>query len=275
MTDPLAPPAQGREPASAAHGDDSPEPGFAERVLRHLARYERLESEHGPDGRLARRIAPGATVPAPALRIELPGFPGEETPAEPQVDTLDELFALEDRAFIRAAFVAVLGRRPDPQGLEAYLAHRRAGMPRVEILHHLATSPEGRERSPRLEGLGACLRRYRWSRLPVLGAWIGALLSAKEMARAESQRGIREGRLAAQAERRHAQAREAYDAIRAALRVLQRSHDRLALEVWRLERGAAADEGPGSYTVRAGADLEVALRTGIQSRDDGAGSTPP
>lgn len=58
--------------------------------------------------------------------------------------TDQELLALDDLAFVEAAYACTLGRPVDPQGLVACLSRLRSGTPRSAVLADLRHSPEGR-----------------------------------------------------------------------------------------------------------------------------------
>ncbi|MED5619502.1 DUF4214 domain-containing protein [Ideonella sp. BN130291] len=72
---------------------------------------------------------------------------------------LSELLALHDESFVRAAYLAILGRPADPGGLANYLSQVRSGIPKLEIAAELATSAEARRHAAALEGLEKVLRR--------------------------------------------------------------------------------------------------------------------
>jgi Domain of unknown function (DUF4214) len=82
-------------------------------------------------------------------------------PLAPQALTLDELLKLHDEAFVTGAYKVLLGRSPDPEGLENYLRQVRAGTKKSQIVAELAGSPEGRLRSAELPGLGSLIAEYR------------------------------------------------------------------------------------------------------------------
>ena len=92
-------------------------------------------------------------------------------PLAPPALTLEGLLKLHDEAFVMGAYKAVLGRPPDPEGLENYLRQVRAGTQKSKIVAELAGSPEGRLRSAELPGLGNLIAEYRkgapsfWSRV--------------------------------------------------------------------------------------------------------------
>jgi hypothetical protein len=74
------------------------------------------------------------------------------------------LFAWDDVAFVRCAFVTVLGRQPDTEG-EAYYTDRiRRGHSKMEILWQLRTSAEAARHDPGIAGFDRALRKSRWER---------------------------------------------------------------------------------------------------------------
>ena len=66
-----------------------------------------------------------------------------EPSLQSSIQSLEEILKLYDEAFVRAAYMAILGRAPDPSGLENYLSQVRAGASKAQILGELARSPEG------------------------------------------------------------------------------------------------------------------------------------
>jgi Domain of unknown function (DUF4214) len=92
-------------------------------------------------------------------------------PLASQARTLDELLKLHDEAFVAGAYKVLLGRLPDPEGLENYLRQVRAGTQKSQIIAELAGSPEGRLRSAEVPGLGNLIAEHRkgarsfWSRI--------------------------------------------------------------------------------------------------------------
>ena len=58
--------------------------------------------------------------------------------------TLDEILSLEDQDFISSAYVNLLGREPDEDGLTNYLGLWRSGFSKTHILSALYSSAEGR-----------------------------------------------------------------------------------------------------------------------------------
>ena len=94
--------------------------------------------------------------------------------------TLDELLSYHDQDFVFCAYITLLGREPDPEGLRYYLARVRQGVGKIEILSQLRLSPEGKARgaSP-LAGLDAVVTPYRYLKLPVIGSLLGFLIGVQ------------------------------------------------------------------------------------------------
>jgi hypothetical protein len=68
-----------------------------------------------------------------------------ETPSSPQA--FNDLLALHDEAFVRAAYRTLLGREADDDGLRHYRACLRAGLGKAEIIWALTQSDEGRRKA--------------------------------------------------------------------------------------------------------------------------------
>jgi hypothetical protein len=117
----------------------------------------------------ADRISPGAPTCVSEVR-SLWGGTNEFAAAT----SLDELLRHEDQPFIETAYRTLLQRPPDPVGRDHYLDRLRAGVPQLEILGHIADSPEAAARGAQLPGLREAVRRYRRSRWPVLGRLFAA-----------------------------------------------------------------------------------------------------
>jgi hypothetical protein len=72
-----------------------------------------------------------------------------------------DLLTLHGSKFVRAAYLAILDREPDAEGLARYLEVLQAGWSRSFVLDALASSPEGQSKAVDLRGLQALLRSYR------------------------------------------------------------------------------------------------------------------
>lgn len=64
--------------------------------------------------------------------------------------SIASLLALSDEAFVRAAYLAILGREVDPSGLANYLEQVRTGESKAQIAAELARSPEAQRRATKL-----------------------------------------------------------------------------------------------------------------------------
>jgi GT2 family glycosyltransferase/glycosyltransferase involved in cell wall biosynthesis len=82
--------------------------------------------------------------------------------------SLVQLLGLDDKAFVRRAYLALLGRPADEPGLKHYCDELGQGVPRLQVLRRLAASPEGRAAGSSLIGLPAPAPRRWWHGLPVL-----------------------------------------------------------------------------------------------------------
>lgn len=87
----------------------------------------------------------------------------------PPAENLDQLMAQQGLAFVHAAYVAVMGRLPDPQGILYYGGRLRAGYAKLGLLDQLARSAEGRALRSRLPGLQRALARHRRGQAPLVG----------------------------------------------------------------------------------------------------------
>lgn len=86
-----------------------------------------------------------------------------------KVVTLEELFSYQDERFIHCAYLTILGRYPDPDGMLYYLKRARSGIKKIEILAQLRLSKEGAIRPQSIVGLDQKIRKYYWFNLPVIG----------------------------------------------------------------------------------------------------------
>lgn len=83
--------------------------------------------------------------------------------------TASELLDLRGRPFLEAAYLSILGRPADPEGVTFYLSALERGMSKTTILGALRSSAEGRAYGMNLPGMNRIQRRYRISRLPLIG----------------------------------------------------------------------------------------------------------
>ncbi len=112
--------------------------------------------------RLSRRmpVRLAALLPPDAPRVQNPGQPSH---------ALRDLLSLTDAPFVTNAYHSILGREPDADGFQDYLARIRAGKDRREILWKMRNSAEGRRHKATIDGLDQELRAFRRQNLPIIG----------------------------------------------------------------------------------------------------------
>jgi hypothetical protein len=76
------------------------------------------------------------------------------------VSSIEELLLLDDEQFVRAAYLTLLGRDVDSDGLASYVGHLRLGRDKRELIADLALSEEGRGVAADVTGLSALLGRF-------------------------------------------------------------------------------------------------------------------
>ena len=133
------------------------------------------------------------------LKKAIDQFSSSSTVAEfvPRKDrsySVNELLKYEDRSFIKVAYVAALGRPPDIEGEASYLAHLRNGMPKYQILVHVASSDEGKRYGAKLRGLASIVSLKSWCQVPVIGRLISLFNPALGLNTLECKISMIEGR---------------------------------------------------------------------------------
>ena len=83
--------------------------------------------------------------------------------------SLDELLAYHDADFIHCAYITLLGRAPDPEGIRYYLGRIRAGRAKIEIIDQIASSAEAKSRNQKIVGLKRAIKIYRIQKTPIIG----------------------------------------------------------------------------------------------------------
>jgi glycosyltransferase involved in cell wall biosynthesis len=78
-------------------------------------------------------------------------MPSDKTSSE--TITLRELLSLDNEHFIYSAYLVLLGRVSDPEGLKYYLRRLHSGIPKIEVLTQLRHSKEGKNKPSNLQGL--------------------------------------------------------------------------------------------------------------------------
>ncbi len=101
--------------------------------------------------------------------------------------SLGELLAFQDRQFVQNAYLVLLKRDADVEGLTARLQMLHSGtMTRVEVLFRLRYGPEGKQHGTRVKGLLRAFLIERLCAVPVLGTlprYLRALLCLPRMQR--------------------------------------------------------------------------------------------
>lgn len=76
---------------------------------------------------------------------------------------------MDSEAFVRWAYVTMLGRPVDPEGLAFYLRRMEEGKSRISVLKQLKLSTEGRMFDAQLPGLDIAIRQAKLERIPIIG----------------------------------------------------------------------------------------------------------
>ncbi len=85
------------------------------------------------------------------------------------VSSLDELLAYHDADFVHCAYITLLGRIPDPEGMRYYLGRLRAGHAKIAILKQMVSSSEGKKHDWQVAGLKQAFTQYRRKKMPIIG----------------------------------------------------------------------------------------------------------
>jgi FkbM family methyltransferase len=93
--------------------------------------------------------------------------------------SLNELLAYHDRDFVHCAYRTLLGRAPDPEGLEYSLNRLRLGFSKIQVLSQLRLSPEGKAQGAEIPGLDNAIRQLQKEKYPLIG-WLFKLHSGEE-----------------------------------------------------------------------------------------------
>ncbi len=88
-----------------------------------------------------------------------------------EVAHIHELLELEGADFVKAAYVALLGRGADVDGGNNYLKRLRDGWSRMSVVKGLHHSEEGKAFGQKLPGLAKALQRYNKAQRRSWGGW--------------------------------------------------------------------------------------------------------
>lgn len=82
---------------------------------------------------------------------------------------LTELMQHNGRDFVDCAYLTLLKRLPDSDGLDEYLSRLLSGDAKIQILREISRSDEGREKRVELPGLQTAATRYAQTQIPIVG----------------------------------------------------------------------------------------------------------
>ena len=108
------------------------------------------------------------TVPQhwlPALQV--PSWDGPTI----RVDSIGDLLDLDGTAFIKSAYLALLGREVDELGGANYVRKLRDGWSKMSLVKGLVNSDEGKAHGMKLAGVGKALERYAKAQRRSWGGW--------------------------------------------------------------------------------------------------------
>lgn len=166
------------------------------------------------------------------VRVESLDEGDEGFSSERKQFALDDFEGLDELAFLRAAYRAVLGRDIDESGLSHYLPILREGHTTpAEILRSLRASPEGQARGVEIAHLDGRFRFGRVKSLPVLGGILARVRPYLTLP--HGQRRLQ--RRIASSDRRQ---REVVTSVNASLSSVRRSLQKLEQRVIEAEQSA-------------------------------------
>jgi hypothetical protein len=125
---------------------------------------------------LVGRIRAGGLLRRAARGDEVERAPVDEATDSPQITgivsaakpiDLQNLLRLDGREFVEHAYATLLCRPVDEIGLQGYMQQLERGLHKADLLAALASSPEGRLRDVKLQGLDRLISRRSRSRLPL------------------------------------------------------------------------------------------------------------
>lgn len=102
-----------------------------------------------------------------------------QPPFQPRLDNhyhVNDLLRFHGAEFVRNAYLALLSREPDQTGTTQHLQNLGSGrFNKIDVLASLHSSPEGRRRGVRLDGLSLRVAVRRFGRIPVIGYFVRLL----------------------------------------------------------------------------------------------------
>ncbi len=145
-------------------------------IYQVLASSEEAQRYEARRQQMRKSMAVYAPAPRSASLVTMPSWLPAAAPVSwdsptAQVGHANELLELEGAAFIKAAYLALLGREVDMEGGQLYLQRMRDGWSRMSIVRSLCMSEEGKAFGQRLAGLGKALSRYKKAQRRSWGGW--------------------------------------------------------------------------------------------------------
>jgi hypothetical protein len=110
-------------------------------------------------------------------------FDGAMAGGPSAAQSVKEIMRFDGEQFVRRAYLALLGRSADQDGLAFYLRRMAEGKTKVSILKQISRSPEGRAHGVRMPGLDGAIRRAMLKRAPVVGPVYLWLLGGSDVKR--------------------------------------------------------------------------------------------
>lgn len=111
-----------------------------------------------------------------------PPPPQPPAPERKPAYTIEELSHHADEAFVRNAYLALLGREPDPAGESHFVWSLRAGrLSRREVLEAIRFSREGRKAGVRVKGLRLSRFVRGLQRVPLVGRFLAAFVQVARL----------------------------------------------------------------------------------------------
>ena len=92
---------------------------------------------------------------------------------------LNTLLQYQDCKFIEFAYLTLLKRPPDPEGLNYYLGRLRAGVTKIQILGQIIDSREARIKKIELPGLRSAVRLHKLAQLPLVNSILKFFISVE------------------------------------------------------------------------------------------------
>lgn len=109
-------------------------------------------------------------------------------------NSVNEIFGYSGYYFIVNAFITLLNRVPDEEGLKVYLAQLHIGVSKEEILYQIVQSAEWNNKKIKIPGLSSAVRKVSWRKQPIIGNlvayclnWSGTSVQERQLRTLETQ----------------------------------------------------------------------------------------